>query len=269
MSGHVVVAGAGRSGLHAARLLAGRGLAVTVVERLPHPGGQEPEPGTARLAATARNTGARFLLATMVVSLTGQHAETLGISGAQRLPADALVVATGSRPATLAELRISGDRCAGILPGSAAIHLIEAGVLPGWNPVVLGSGDLAQHCLTACLRAGAQCVSAVRPAPATFTVPPRAGAYDGWELDSIQGGPRVRRVVLSKDGDTLTVQADAVVLAHGRRPMRNIDNALHDTGIVVGCHSAADPKTDEDAVSTAADAAAQVMKILGHNLAGA
>jgi hypothetical protein len=73
----------------------------------------------------------------------------------------------------------------------------------------------------------------------------------------------------------LSVHADAVIIAQDRRPMRNIENALHDGGIVVGCHSAGDPKTDEDATATAARALAQVGGIVrdgraaaGHGPAG-
>ena len=39
----VVVAGAGRTGILVSRMLAERGIGVTLVERLPAPGGQEPE----------------------------------------------------------------------------------------------------------------------------------------------------------------------------------------------------------------------------------
>jgi len=265
----VVVAGAGRCGLHVSRMLAERGLPVTVVERLPCPGGQEPEPDADRLARAAERAGVRFLLGTLAVSLLGHDVDTLGIPGAQRLPASVLVVATGSRPATPGELGITGDRCAGILPGSAAVHLIESGVLPGWHPVVVGGGDLAEHCITRCLRAGSRSVSVVRPAQLRFAVPAGVHTYDGWRLDSIHGWPRVSRVTLSQGQQMMSVHADAVIIAQDRRPMRNIENALHDGGIVVGCHSAADPKTDEDATATAARALAQVDGIVRDSRAAA
>jgi pyruvate/2-oxoglutarate dehydrogenase complex dihydrolipoamide dehydrogenase (E3) component len=264
MPGSVLVAGAGRSGIHVSRLLAEQGLAVTVIERLPHPGGQEPEPDTTDLARAARGSGVRFLLGTLAVSLDGSSLDTLGTAGARRLSATALVVATGSRPATLGELGITGDRCAGILPGSAAVHLIEAGVLPGRRPAVLGSGDLAGHCVSLCLAAGAHSVSVVSPSTRSFAVPAGADTYDGWQLTAIQGWPRVGHVALSRDQESLSVPADAVLIAHERRPMRNIENAIQDGGIVVGCHSAADPKTDADARLAAQAAAARVREIIGN-----
>jgi NADPH-dependent 2,4-dienoyl-CoA reductase/sulfur reductase-like enzyme len=257
---NVFIAGAGRSGLHAARLLAGHGLAVTLVERLPAPGGQEPEPDAEALARAARVAGVRFVLGTLAVSLDRTpsmirvddprvsrannpdhgcpaRVHTLGIDGAGVYPADAVVVATGTRPATLGELGATGDRTAGVLPGSAAVHLIESGVLPGWRPVIVGRGDLARHCLSLCLRAGARSASVVSPSgPAGADVP-------------VPGG--------------LRIAADAVILAQERRPMRNIENAVQDGGIVVGCHSSADPKTDDDAVRTARMATERVLELAG------
>jgi len=172
MAASALVVGAGRSGLLAARMLAREGLAVTLVERLPAAGGQEPEPAASGLAKAARRAGVDFVLGTLAVSLSGPVVETLGIGGAGSYRPDALVVATGTRPATVGELGVTGDRCAGILPGSAMIHLVESGVLPGWRPVVLGGGDLARHCAELCLRAGAHAVSVVSPAERAFAAGP-------------------------------------------------------------------------------------------------
>jgi NADPH-dependent 2,4-dienoyl-CoA reductase/sulfur reductase-like enzyme len=268
----VLVAGAGRSGLHAARLLAGHGLAVTLVERLPAPGGQEPEPDAEALARAARGAGVRFVLGTLAVSLTASGIDTLGIDGARTFPADVLVVATGTRPATLAELGATGDRTAGVLPGSAAVHLIESGVLPGWRPVIVGRGDLARHCLSLCLRGGARAATVVSPSgPPGVGVPVPAGVdvYDQWRLVSVHGQPRVSHVVVARDAQTLRIPADAVILAQDRRPMRNIENAVQDGGIVVGCHSSADPKTDEEAAATARMAAERVLELLAPAASGA
>jgi hypothetical protein len=158
-----------------------------------------------------------------------------------------------------------------VLPGSAAVHLIESGVLPGWRPVIVGRGDLARHCLSLCLRAGARGASLVSPpGPPGAGVPVPGGrgqdavdVYDGWRLASVHGQPRVGHVVVARDGQTLRIPADAVILAQDRRPMRNIENAVRDAGVVVGCHSSADPKTDDDAVATARMATERVLELVG------
>ena len=263
MAASALVVGAGRSGLLAARMLAREGLAVTLVERLPAAGGQEPEPAASGLAKAARRAGVDFVLGTLAVSLSGPVVETLGIGGAGSYRPDALVVATGTRPATVGELGVTGDRCAGILPGSAMIHLVESGVLPGWRPVVLGGGDLARHCAELCLRAGAHSVSVVSPAECAFASGRGIDTYDGWRLVSIHGWPRVDHVVIERDGQVARVTGDAVILAHQRRAMRNIEGAIRDGGLVVGCHSTADPKTADDAERTAREATQHVLELVG------
>jgi NADPH-dependent 2,4-dienoyl-CoA reductase/sulfur reductase-like enzyme len=263
MAASALIAGAGRSGLLAARMLAEEGLAVTLVERLPAPGGQEPEPATRGLAKAARRAGADFVLGTLAVSLSGPVVETLGIGGAGSYRPGALVVATGTRPATAGELGVTGDRCAGILPGSAMIHLVESGVLPGWRPVVLGGGDLARHCADLCLRAGARGVSVVSPTERVFAAGPGMDTYDGWRLISTHGWPRVDHVLIERDGQVARVTGDAVILAHQRRAMRNIEGAIRDGGLVVGCHSTADPKTADDAERTAREATQHVLELIG------
>jgi NADPH-dependent 2,4-dienoyl-CoA reductase/sulfur reductase-like enzyme len=264
MAASALVVGAGRSGLLAARMLAEQGLAVTLVERLPAPGGQEPEPAATGLAKAARKAGADFVLGTLAVSLDGPVVEALGIDGASSYRPDALVVATGTRPATLGELGVTGDRCAGILPGSAMVHLVESGVLPGWHPIVIGGGDLARHCAELCLRAGARGVSVVSPAERTFAAGPGIDTFDGWRLVSIHGWPRVDHVLIERDGQVASVTGDAVILAHQRRAMRNIEGAIRDGGLVVGCHSTADPKTVEDAERTAREATQHVLELVGN-----
>jgi NADPH-dependent 2,4-dienoyl-CoA reductase/sulfur reductase-like enzyme len=263
MAASALVVGAGRSGLLAARMLAREGLAVTLVERLPAAGGQEPEPAASGLAKAARRAGVDFVLGTLAVSLSGPVVETLGIGGAGSYRPDALVVATGTRPATVGELGVTGDRCAGILPGSAMIHLVESGVLPGWRPVVLGGGDLARHCAELCLRAGAHSVSVVSPAERAFASGRGIDTYDGWRLVSIHGWPRVDHVLIERDGQIARVTGDAVILAHQRRAMRNIEGAIRDGGLVVGCHSTADPKTADDAERTAREATQHVLELVG------
>jgi pyruvate/2-oxoglutarate dehydrogenase complex dihydrolipoamide dehydrogenase (E3) component len=99
----VVVAGAGQRGMLCGARLARAGAEVTIVEWLPAPGGQEPERSAGELAESAVAAGARFVLGTVAIHFGGTFVEVLGGGGASRLACDALVVATGSRPATTAE----------------------------------------------------------------------------------------------------------------------------------------------------------------------
>ena len=119
MPSPVVVAGAGQSGLRVAGELAWSGRQVTLVERLPACGGQEPEhPLAAELTTAALESGVQIMPATCAVAWGGGALDILGVDGARRIEAGTLVVATGCRPATRGELGITGDRCAGVLPAS-------------------------------------------------------------------------------------------------------------------------------------------------------
>ena len=187
--------------------------------------------------------------------------QTLGVDGAATRRVDALVVATGTRPATRGELGIVGDRCAGVVPGSVALHLIEAGVLPGRYPVILGGGQLASECADLLLRAGAARVTVVAPDGLHTSFPDGVETHPGWTITSIHGSARVSSVTLDSPGETLS--CDAVILASERRPMRNIEGAVFDGPGVVFCHSTADPKQESDARQTAETAVAQVDELLG------
>jgi NADPH-dependent 2,4-dienoyl-CoA reductase/sulfur reductase-like enzyme len=262
-----LVVGSGQSGLLAAKLLAEHGVATIVIERLPAPGGQEPEhPLADELAAEAVSAGVSLLLGTLAVQWDGEFIRTLGVRGASRLRSDALIIATGTRPATRGELGIAGDRCAGIVPGSAAVHLIQAGVLLGRRPAVFGAGDLAATCVRLLLRAGADEVTLVTPEP--FDAPPldRVRVLEGWRVVSVHGTSRVEKIVVDRDGAREAFTADALVLASGRVPMRNVEGAVVAVPHVFFCHSSADPKRLDDAHATASAVVAAVLDELARGI---
>jgi len=260
----VTVVGAGRTGLLAARTLAEAGARVTLVERLPAPGGQEPERDTAtRLAEHARRAGVRLRLGTLAVRWDGERLDVLGVDGADRLYSGALVIATGTRPATRGELGIAGDRFAGVVPGSAALHLTESGVLLGHRPIVLGGGSLAASCVRALAAARADHVTVVAPDGVLDAGAARADSVlDGWCVESALGSPRVTAVTIACDGCRERLAADALVLAHRRVPMRNVEGAVRDGPGVVFCHSSADPKTLQDAAAAAERGVRDVLRPL-------
>jgi pyruvate/2-oxoglutarate dehydrogenase complex dihydrolipoamide dehydrogenase (E3) component len=282
----VVIAGSGQRGLICAAQLAGTGTDVVVVERLPHPGGQEPERSTARLAKAARQAGARFVLGTLAVQYDGTIVDILGVDGAESLPCDALVVATGSRPATRAELGITGDRCAGVVPGSAALHLTQAGVLLGHRPLIAGSGTLAVHCAYMLLAAGASEVAMTLPASAAAQarVPAAVRVFAGYRVASVHGTSRIEVAVLRGqsgprggagdpsrrgdqpphvDGELQRIAIDALILAAGMRPMRNIEGAITERNGVFFCQ----PETEDRGEQSARNAAAATCSLVQATLA--
>lgn len=262
MARTIAIVGAGRSGLLAGRALADASVAVTLVERLPAAGGQEPEGRqTDALAARARAAGVDFRLGTLAACWDGKALGLLGIGGTVRLPLDAVVIATGTRPATRAELGIAGDRCAGVLPGPAALHITEFGVLLGRRPVIVGGGSLAASLVAALRHAGVEHVMVIAP-DGVLDPGVRAadGLVEGWHVTSVNGNPRVQAVMLERaDGEAERLAADALLLAHRRVPMRNVEGAIEPAPGVVFCHSSADPKTAADAEATAEQAAAEVL----------
>lgn len=295
-----VIAGSGQRGLICATELAVAGLDVVVVERLPHPGGQEPERTTGRLAKAARCAGVRFVLGTLAVQYDGAMVDTLGVNGARSLPCDALVVATGSRPATRAELGIAGDRCAGVLPGSAALHLTQAGVLLGHRPLIAGSGAFAAHCAEVQLAAGASEVTMTLPAHALdkVGVPAAVRVFAGYRVASVHGAARVEAAVLrrdsgppdgtedgppdgtgeqpaagarsqGRDGEPQRIIADALILAAGMRPMRNIEGAITERDGVFFCQPEGEDRGEQAARDSAAATCRLVLATLASSQPGA
>jgi 2-polyprenyl-6-methoxyphenol hydroxylase-like FAD-dependent oxidoreductase len=255
----VVIAGSGRCGMHTARILAERGVSTTVVERLPQTGGQEPEADARQLERAARRAGVDIVLGTLVVSHQDGVVETLGIDGARRMDVRALVLATGTRPHTRAELAISGDRGAGVTPGSAALHFLDSGLLLGYRPLVVGHGSLARHLTGLLIEKGADEVVSVADGVRRGDWHSRVRRLDGARVTAVAGFPRIRSAtVRSAEGD-VEIETDAVILASGRVPMRNVEGAVFAGGDVFDCFADDDPKLDAAAVRVANHTAQEVI----------
>lgn len=259
----VIVAGAGRCGLRIARSLTRRALSVTLVERLPACGGQEPEhPEVDALVEEAAGSGASVMTGTTAIGWSGTSLSTLGVQGAVRLSASVLVVATGSRPATQGELMIAGDRCAGILPGSAALHLMESGVLPGNTPAVLGGGSLARSCARVLAHAGVHSIAFIAPDGLSFTPRAHDRVFSGWSVHTIHGAARLAAVTIAEGERRERVLADALILAHRRIPMCNIEGAVTPGEGIVFCQTTSDPKRDDDVEAAVARAVDEVVSLV-------
>jgi hypothetical protein len=242
----VAIAGSGVAGLACAAAIGRRADAI-VVERLPVAGGERwQEPLVARLVAEARAAGARFLLGTQAVRWDGRHVLALGQESAV-LDADALVVATGHRPFTRAELGIVGPRCGGIVPATVALHLVHHRVVLGRSPVVVGG---SREALGLARRIGASVV-----APSGLDDDPGVPAYEGARPLRVEGFPRVTALLAElADGRRFRLWCDALVLAEGRVPYRNVDGAVLDGPALVFAQPGG--RGRDDAVTEAAGRAA-------------
>jgi NADPH-dependent 2,4-dienoyl-CoA reductase/sulfur reductase-like enzyme len=263
----VVVAGAGQAGLIVACILAERGCSTVVVDRLPAAGGQDHGRPERSLLAAASAANVQFHLGSLGIGWDGDALATLGVEGARRIACKALVVATGTRPATRGELGIDGDRCAGILPASAAVHLTESGVLPGHHPVVFGTGTVAGHAAEVVASAGAKSVRIVCPcAWPQARLPAHAGLYEHSSVVSARGVGRISAIWIQTDDRTQRVATDALILAERRVPMKNIEGAIRSSERVIDCHSRAEVKSLDDARQTAEAAAERVLAVIGREV---
>jgi hypothetical protein len=152
---------------------------------------------------------------------------TVGPDGIRWLQFDQLLYAGGSRPATQAELRITGPRLAGVLPATVAQHFAEAGVVLGRRVAIVGTGDWA-HAAGGVI-AEQDCeitVVATDAAPApSFR---HEALISGWSPARVTGSARVEALVLERSGVQHRLACDAVILATAPRPLRNIDGAVFD-----------------------------------------
>ena len=162
----IAVIGAGAAGLSAASAAASCGADTVVIDREEAPGGvllqcihngfglhyfKEELTGpeyASRMALAARKAQVRMLAGHTAVSITpGIRGHELilysGKTGVTRLSAGAVILATGCRERTRANISVSGDRPAGVFTAGLAQKLVNIdGVAPGKRAVIVGSGDI-------------------------------------------------------------------------------------------------------------------------------
>jgi len=231
----VAVVGAGRTGLACARALAGRARTV-VVDRRPRPG------------ADLRATAIRWDGGTLVA---------VGPGVAVEIPAAALVIAAGTRPLGPAELGLTGTRPAGVLPAPAACELAADGRFRPSRPVVIGGGRWAARAAAALAEAGAA-VTVV--APDGILVPVEAVAVHERLTPVMIGGDHdVERL----ECDGATFACDAVVLAHGLVPVRNVDGAVDGGERVAYAQPTVDPPSEAISRAAGEEAARGALALTG------
>jgi hypothetical protein len=219
--------GAGLSGLAAAAELA-VDRPVTLVERLPAVGGgwgfEHPE--VRRLAESCRAHGVEFHLGVCALRWDGARLLLVGPGIMRWLPADRLVFAGGTRPATAAELGIAGGRLAGVFPATVAHHLLDAGIVLGRRTVVLGTGDWADLVVPHLGSHGR--VTVIGGTAADEPPPPGIRWLPDYRPLRIRGMDRVNEVVVGNGRAEQVIGCDSVVLAGSPRPLRNVDGAIRD-----------------------------------------
>jgi hypothetical protein len=118
-------------------------------------------------------------------------------------------------------------RLAGILAAPVAVHLLEAGVFIGTRVALVGSGDWAERVSRELAHHAIDVTYVSLPGEAE---PDHASVsaqrYAGWVPVSTWGSGRVSRLLLERSGAVRRLVCDAVVLAAGLRPLRNVDGAV-------------------------------------------
>ncbi|MEV6010125.1 NAD(P)-binding protein [Streptomyces sp. NPDC051976] len=222
MSTYLVV-GAGPSGLGCSVALAQDTPArVVLIDRIPVVGGESgwDDPHVRQLAACAADAGVELRLGAIATRWTERKLLLVSPLGVEWLSGDHLFFAGGRRPATQADLGITGQRPAGVLPATVVAHLLTSGV-PLWRrPLIIGNGTWAPHLATALRHSGGTVLGLGDAGWADECFP------DG--RIEVLGTHRVEGVRVSSAGDVVTIGCDGVVLAGDARANRNVDGALFD-----------------------------------------
>lgn len=221
----LIVIGAGPSGLGVATTLAREtGDTVCLVDRIPVPGGEAgwDDPQVRAYVADAEAAGVQLLLGHMAVRWAAGVLLLLGPGVARTEKARHLFFAGGCRPATAADLRLAGERPAGVLPATVAEHLLTSGVGLWHRPLLIGDGPWASSIGEHIRRTGARVLSLNGQGDwADETI-----CHDG--AVEVLGRDRVRGVRLLDGPGSVPrdVDCDAIILCAGAIPNRNVDGAL-------------------------------------------
>lgn len=262
MSERIVVVGAGPSGLGCANALAEHHQ-VTVIDRIPVVGGETGWRSTEvqQAARQATDRGVDLRLGSSALRWQDDRLLIAGPGRVEWLPATHLFYAGGLRPATPMDLRISGDRPAGVVAATVALHLLESGV-PLWrDAVVVGTSYWAAE-IAHRIRSYGGTVTCIAPDNATIPDVTRtvAGATDL----RVTGRERVESFsCATPTGERVQVRCDAVVLAGSPRPNRNVDGAISDASAGVVFVQPTEPVTVADRHDHAAHAARTWMSSRG------
>jgi hypothetical protein len=131
----------------------------------------------------------------------------------------------------------------------------------GLRPVIVGGGDWAMAACRHLLAAGATAITLVSPGPLLRPAPDdrRVDVREGERVAAVTGRERVRSVLL---GSGTQIECDALVLAHGLVPLRNVDGAIWDGHRTIYAQPTDDPATVPMARAAGSAAADAVRSLL-------
>jgi hypothetical protein len=257
MKPRIAIVGSGEAGLVCALELLGRA-DVTIVERLPVLGGDDwaREPVKSLVRSVSARSDVDGRCASLAMRWDGERLLSVAPTGARIDHLDALVIATGHRPATRAERGLGGPRPGGILPGTVALHLLQQRLLLGRIPAVIGTTRLAEAVIEL-LDSDKRVRRVLQLDPASPTLGDEAGlryqAGLDWRLTRIVGYPRLTGVeAATESGHAQTVMCDALILADRLIPMRNVDGATRPSARVVYAQSTVESEWDASTCGRAA-----------------
>ncbi|MDQ8706106.1 NAD(P)-binding protein [Streptomyces sp. LHD-70] len=222
MSTYFVV-GAGPSGLGCALALAqGTNAHVVLVDRIPVTGGETgwDEPHVQKLTAQAEAAGVELRLGAIAMRWQDRRLLLVSPLGVEWLSGDRLFYAGGRRPATQADLGITGQRPAGVLPATVVEHLLTSGVALWQRPLIVGHDTWAARLAVELRHGGGTILGLGNVDWADERFP------DG--RIEVLGTHRVEGVRVHNGADVTGITCDGIVLAADARPNRNVEGALFD-----------------------------------------
>ncbi len=239
MTAPYLVVGAGPTGLGCATELAAVH-PVQLIDRIPVPGGEAgwSAPQVTALVEDACRQGVRLLLGVTALRWEPGRLLVAGPGWIEWLPGERLFYAGGLRPATAADLFITGDRPAGILPATVAHHLLAAQQRLWDRVAIIGDGPWASAVAQQARGAGTTIIAITKgcePPPWADEVTTRAGHI------TIVGRDRVSAVRVRARQHWADIPCDGVVLAAAPKPNRNVAGALLDDSPGVAFVQPADP----------------------------
>lgn len=228
MRKRIIVVGGGLSGLAAGSELATHS-DVHLVERLPAAGGtwEFDHPAVKALLDECAERGVQFSCGHTALRWVDRQLLTIGPGRRAWWPADHLVFAGGTRPATPAELPVLGARTAGVFVATVAHHLLEAHIVLGTRIAICGGGYWAGLVVND-LPTGTHVLFVGEGPPPTAPPGVSIEVLSGHRPVQVNGRDRVEALVTERDGQLTTSPCHAVVLAGDLKPLRNVDGAIVD-----------------------------------------